>query len=52
MNTSECHLFKNNTFVEFVYGTNINFVYIRSYEEKQKYCNVMKMFYSYYKKSM
>ncbi|XP_060862617.1 uncharacterized protein LOC132939463 [Metopolophium dirhodum] len=43
------NIFKNGSSVEFCYGTNINFVYIRSYDQKKKYSKEMKQFYAYYK---
>ncbi|XP_025196064.1 uncharacterized protein LOC112595166 [Melanaphis sacchari] len=48
--TSVHNIFKNGSLVEFCYGTNIDFVFIRSYDEKKKYSNEMKQFYAYYKK--
>jgi len=44
-------VFKNGSLVEFCYGTNNNFVYIRSYDKKKKYSKEMKQFYAYYKNS-
>lgn len=52
LNTSVQHLFQNGSSVQFSYGTNIDFVFIKSYEQKQKYSNEMNHFYNYYKKSM
>lgn len=43
------NIFKNGSSVEFCYGTNINVVYIRSYDQKKKYSKEMKQFYAYYK---
>lgn len=45
-------MFKNGSTVEFCYGTNIDFVYIRMYEQNEQYENEMKQFYDYYKLSM
>lgn len=50
--TSEQHMFQNGSLVQFCYGTNIDFVFIRSYEQKQKYSYEMNQFYNFYKKSM
>lgn len=50
--TTEQHLFQNGSLVQFCYGTNIDFVFIRSYEQKQKYSYEMNQFYNFYKKSM
>ncbi|KAL4132493.1 hypothetical protein QTP88_009632 [Uroleucon formosanum] len=46
----EHNIFKNGSSVEFCYGTNVDFVYVRSYDQKKKYSKEMKQFYSYYKK--
>lgn len=47
----EHDIFQNGSSVEFCYGTNVDFVYVRSYDQKKKYSKEMKQFYSYYKKS-
>lgn len=52
LNTNEFHIFKNESSVEFCYGTNIDYVYIRSYEQKRKYLKEMKQFYVYCDESM
>lgn len=44
-------MFKNGSLVEFCFGTNIDFVFVSSYEQKKKYFSEMKQFYDYCVKS-